>query len=221
MASGRRLRKVFIWSGLLIVAAVTVTMLIFRDEVTLRYHKNRLQAAKARHWRLTTKGYTAWDHIAVVLRGRPVSADEVVATWKRHEEALVQRGFLSRKMYVAADGVLPSRSTNPEYNNALARMEGSCPWWSVSRVGSNLIVTACRQGHADWKAVAPRAGLRAIDEVPVNGQKAKKRCWRKRKNSRLTETLAGKVSSGYSIDDEFFRTRIFVDGYKSFAAGEP
>jgi len=126
MALGRRLRKktVVLWSAL-VLGAMALSVFVFRDDLTLAYHKRGLLAAKARHWRLTTKGYSGWDHISEVLRGRPVSAEEVVRTWKRHEEALVQRGFLSRQTFVSRNGLLPSRSSSPEYNRVLARMEGS------------------------------------------------------------------------------------------------
>jgi hypothetical protein len=195
---GSRKRKLFIGLSLIVIVVLAAFAIIFRDELMVGYHKNRLLAAKARHWRLTTKGYNAWDHVVEVVRGKPVSADEVVQIWKRHEEALVQFGFLSRKTYVAAAGVLPSRSTSPDYNRALARMEASCPWWSVSRVGTNFVVTACAQGFADWRAVAPGAGLRAIEESPANEQKVKTRCWRKRKNAR-TDTLTGKLPAGLHL----------------------
>ena len=126
MASGGRLRKrTVIWSGVLIIAAVGLSAFIFRDDLSLEYHKRRLVAAKARHWRLTTEGYSKWDHVTEIVRGRPVSTEDVVATWKRHEEALVQRGFLKRQVFVSKEGLLPSRSTSPAYNEALARMEAS------------------------------------------------------------------------------------------------
>jgi hypothetical protein len=211
MAMGRRWRRI-LWAGLVILGALAVVAFVFRDDIALHYHKNRLLAAKARHWRLTTKGYSGWDHISEVLRGRPVSADDVVATWKRHEEALVRRGFLSRATYVSRTGLLPSRSTDPAYNQALAHMEASCPWWSISRAGTNLVVTACAKGLADWKREAAEAGLISTDEVPPTPQNVKKKCLRKRRNTPPRETLALTLTSvSNTIDDELIRARVFLD----------
>lgn len=221
MAAGRRWRRVW-WLSALVFAVLGVSAFIFRDELTLSYHKNRLLAAKERHWRLTTKGYSKWDHIVEVVRRKPVSADEVARAWQRHEDALVRRGFLRRETYLARNGLLPSRSANPEYNQLLARMEASCPWWSALRVGTNLVVTGCERGLADWKRQAGEAGLKPQSDGPDPVQKQKKRCWRKRKNSRSGETLAGRGPSGYTVDDEFVRKRIFKgDAGSAFAGHQP
>jgi len=204
MASGGRLRKV-VRSGGLIILALTVLALVFHRPLTLEYHKRQLVSAKARHWRLTTQGYSFWDHVAEITRGRPVSSDEVVATWKEHEEALVKRGFLKREVFVAKDGILPSRSTNPDYNQALARMEATCPYWSAVRAESHLVVTATTKGLADWRPLALKAGLVPREEVSQNAEAPKKQCSRKRKKSRGAETFASGLASGYIADDEFVR----------------
>jgi len=189
MAPGARLWKV-IWSCALIVVMLAVGGVIFRDELSLEYHKRRLIAAKARHWRMTTEGYSFWDHVTEIVHGEPVSVDDVVATWKRHEEALVTRGFLKRQIFVAKEDVLPSRSSNPAYNEALARMEATCRWWSASRVETNLIVTACPKGLADWKLLAPKAGLISTEEASQTAEKPKSRCQRNGKKPRDAQTVA-------------------------------
>lgn len=202
MALGGRLQKV-IGASAVIIVGLGVAALIFQEQLSLEYHKRRLVAAKARHWRLTTQGYSFWDHVAEIARGRPVSGDEVVAIWKQHEEALVQRGFLKREVFVAKTGVLPSRSTDPVYNEALERMEATCRWWSATRVETNLVVTGCAKGLADWRALAPKAGLILKEQLSQSAEK--KRCWRKRKKSQEAETFAVSLTSGYLADDEFVR----------------
>ncbi|HKQ37807.1 MAG TPA: hypothetical protein VJ063_06990 [Verrucomicrobiae bacterium] len=204
MASGGRLRKVIV-AGALVIVGLGLAAVIFRDSLSLEYHKRRLVSAKARHWRLTTQGYSFWDHVAEIARGRPVSTDEVVAAWKRHEETLVQRGFLKREVFVAKEGMLPSRSTDHSYNEALAHMEATCRWWSATRVETNLVVTGCAKGLADWKVLSAKIGLVPKGELSQNAEKPQKRCSRKRKKFQGDETLAASLASGYNVDDEFVR----------------
>ncbi|HTD87298.1 MAG TPA: hypothetical protein VK850_12040 [Candidatus Binatia bacterium] len=204
MASGGRLRKVIV-TGVLIIGCLGLLGLIFHEPLSVGYHKHRLVVAKARHWRLTTQGYSFWDHVTEIVRGRPVSAEQVIATWKKHEEALVQRGFLKRQVFVAKDGVLPSRSSYPAYNEALARMEATCPWWSATRVETNLIVTACKKGLADWQPLALKAGLLPKSDLAQSTETSNKRCSRKRKKSDETETWTGSLAAGYLADDVFGR----------------
>ena len=216
MASGGRLRKVAV-VGALIIAGLGLTAFIFRDQLSLEYHKRRLIAAKARHWRLTTQGYSFWDHVAEIARGRPVSADEVITTWKRHEEALVRRGFLKREVFIARNGLLPSRSSDRPYNDALAQMEGACRFWSATRAETNLVVTATPKCLALWKGLALQIGLIPIEDSSQTAQQPKKRCSRKRKKSRETETFAVSLASGYIADDDFMRA--FVRQHSSVAGG--
>lgn len=66
---------------------------------------------------------------------------------RRHEDALVALGFLSREEYVLGE----MDPLGGEFKEAVETMRKECPWYSAtwSQEG-NLMVTACKTGMTRW-----------------------------------------------------------------------
>lgn len=172
-------RKTFWRFGLVcLVVIIVIGSLASSKPVRIRYHKWRLAVAKQEHLRLGRGEYRFSDKVRELLLGGTLTWAEVETKWKRHEDALVELGYLLRVEYFARRGKVPPKS-NPEFAAAIQKMDAACPLWSyrVSKSETSLTVTGTKHCLELWKKLAPSAGLQ--EEQPTAEDR---RCSGKRGN---------------------------------------
>ena len=137
-------KQAWFWAVSVLVLAAFICSF---PSVRIQYHKSRLDNAKARKNRLMAARPSAMDKIRLQVTGNPVSGQELDATIRSHEDALVSLGFLDRAK-------LPAQmvSACPETLETLTRLKDECPWYHATTVsGTNLVLTACPQMMDAWR----------------------------------------------------------------------
>jgi hypothetical protein len=139
------------------IAAVlfaAIPLILFKEPLLLEWHKWRLQSAKEKYRRLLNDGMTTREKVWSHLTGKPIPTQHLKQVWKKHEDVLVQTGFLQREEYVSPGG------HSAAFNQAIDEMEREFRWWSMLRESdTNLIVTACTGGMDKWRERAKEFGL--------------------------------------------------------------
>ena len=154
--------------------------LAFSKPGRIQYHKWRVTAAKREHLRLASGQYRFTDQLREVFIGRTRTWAEIESAWKRHEQALVDLGFMKRVEYYARRGNVPSKA-NPGFAAVIHQIEQACPWWSyrVSQTESSLTVTATPEALELWKKLAPSVNLQE-DKPKPDARRRSKKCRRSR-----------------------------------------
>lgn len=174
-AGGRKGRR-------FILGALGVVLLLlgfgFSTPARIQYHKWRVTAAKGEHLRLARGEYRFSDQLRELFLGRTRTWAEVESAWRRHEQALVDLGFMKRVEYYARRGNVPTRA-NPEFARLIQQMDRTSPWWSyrVSQSQASLTVTATPEALALWKKLAPSVRLQE-DKPKPEGRRRSRKCGR-------------------------------------------
>jgi hypothetical protein len=147
----RPFRKQFwFWAvAVLIFAGLLCTLPPVRTE----YHKWRLNTAKSRKARLLAVGASGLDKFRLYLTGHPISGTELDRIMQKHENALVQLGFLRQE-------TLPAHMVSqcPQTLQTIDSLRGECPWYQAETVSSNLVLTACPSMMERWRKRARDLG---------------------------------------------------------------
>jgi hypothetical protein len=148
--------KVLAFGGLLLVAGLAVVASHLRT-VQVAYHKWRLTSAIESARTAGAGKPTSQQEFFAIFRGRPLSAEECIAAWQRHEDALVQLCYLSRREFP-----WKKRASTVEQMRICAAAERSFArpqLWSVTRSPSNdhaILITAPGQDMARWEDLLRR-----------------------------------------------------------------
>src|SRR5437867_12883881 len=120
-----RIRKL-LWLIVPIIVALSLS-----KPARIQYHKWHITAAKREYQRLLEGKHLFKDTLHELLLGHGVTWQEVRARWKRHEQALVDLGYLHRVEYYARRGKVPLIG-DPEFARVIGQMDKGCPWRSYT-----------------------------------------------------------------------------------------
>src|SRR5216110_1744012 len=94
-------KRAVVFAPLIIAVLIGLS---FSKPARIEYHKWRVTAAKSEYQRLLVGEHRLSDTLRELLTAKPVTWQEVRARWKRHEQALVDLGYLGRVEYYARRG---------------------------------------------------------------------------------------------------------------------
>jgi hypothetical protein len=143
--------RILLFGGLLLV--VGLAAFASRSRMArVAYHKWRLAAAVETARTAGAGKPTSRQEFFAIVRGAPLSSEECSAAWQRHEDALVQLCYLSRREFP-----LKKRAGTAERMRLCAAAEKTFArpqLWSVTRSPSNeygVLITAPGQDMARWE----------------------------------------------------------------------
>jgi len=148
--------KVLAFGGLLLVVGLAVVASHSRT-VQVSYHKWRLASAIESARTAGVGKPTSGQEFLAIFRGAPLSTEDCIAAWQRHEDALVQLCYLSRREFPWR-----KRASTAEQMRVGAAAERSFDppqLWSVTRSPSNdyaMLVTAPGRDMARWEQLMRR-----------------------------------------------------------------
>jgi hypothetical protein len=148
--------KALVFGGLLLVLGLAVFASNSRM-AQVAWHKWRLVAAIESARTAGAGKPTPGQEFVAIVRGAPLSSEECIAAWQRHEDALVQLCYLSRREFPWR-----RRASTPERMRICAAAEKAFArpqLWSVTRSPSNeyaVLVTALGQDMARWEDLIRR-----------------------------------------------------------------
>ena len=152
----RPFRKQFwVWAiSVLVLLAIVCSL----PGVRIQYHKSRLETLKDRKTRLLANRPSTLDRFWL-RAGTPISGQELDAKIRKHEDALVELGFLKQTKLPA-----PMVAASPETLESLKALNSECPWYHAeTKSGTNFVVTACPNMMRRWRERAKELGWHIPD----------------------------------------------------------
>jgi hypothetical protein len=138
-------------------AGITVLVVASSRDGRIAYHKWRLAAA-IQNTRTAGAGKpTSAQELLALLRGCPASAEECLAVWQRHEDALVELNYLTRREFAVSKR--PDTEERMRISEAAEKVFRGPQLWSIAKSPSNdyaVVVTAPLRDMVQWERLMYR-----------------------------------------------------------------
>jgi hypothetical protein len=138
-------------------AGITVLVVASSRDGRITYHKWRLAAAIQNTHTAGAGKPTSGQELLALLRGRPASAEECLAVWQRHEDALVELNYLTRREFAVSKR--PDTEERMRISEAAEKVFRGQQLWSIAKSPSNdyaVVVTAPLRDMVQWERLMYR-----------------------------------------------------------------